>query len=448
MDPTTPDTSSSQPSSSDPSGPDADFGAARPRGARIALLTSGILVLLLTLYMVGKFLHADFKDAEVWYDAGRRVLEGRTLTNLPHYRYPPTFAVLVAPFCALGFAPFYFFWYLLNLCLLVPCVAAARAISFGPGEPAPYRSHWLPLLLVAVFAIDNLLLGQTNILIMLLVYWAFLADARRRPWLSGLPLGAAIAIKAFPAPLLAYFLYRGRLRVVAAALLSCAFFLLLVPAPARGFHRNFREVTDWGSRVVMPYLSRGEAGDWGQHSFDFGNHSLPAVARRLLTRADAGVAARQDRPLFVNFADLTESQTNWILLAAFAALGLAFIAASGWRRPSTPTERAVEYSMAVALMLLASALSWTYFFVMLLLPITVALKLFADPARLRPASIWVLRVSLWVLMLAIVLLWPAARPTQYVRAVGSLCWATVLLFAGLALARRDLRRPPEHAPAP
>ena len=143
----------------------------------------------------------------------------------------------------------------------------------------------------------------------------------------------------------------------------------------------------------------------------------------------------------MNFADLTESQTNWIVLAAFAALGLAFIAASGWRRPSTPTERAIEYSMAVALMLLASALSWTYFFVMLLLPITVALKLFADPARLRPASIWVLRVSLWVLVLAIVLLWPAARPTQYVRAAGSLCWATLLLFAGLALARRDLRRP-------
>ncbi len=448
MNRTTPDTPSSEPPTGDRPAPDA-----HSRAARTALLTAAVLALLLTLYMIGKFINSDVKDAEVWYDAGRRVLEGRTLANLPHYRYPPTFAVLVAPFCALGFAPFYFFWYLLNLWLLVPCLAAVRAICFGPGERVPLRDHWLPpllvsarsywlpLLLVAVFAIDNLILGQTNILIMLLVYWAFLADARRRPWLSGLSLGAAIAIKAFPAPLLAYFLYRGRLRIVAAALLSCAFFLLLVPAPSRGLRRNFREVSDWGRRVVMPYLSRGEAGDWGQHSFDFGNHSLPAVARRLLTRADAGVAARQDRPLFVNLADLTESQTNWILLAAFAALGIAFIAASGWRGPSSPTESAVEYSMAVALMLLASALSWTYFFVMLLLPITISLKLLADPARLRPVSVWVLRLSLWALVLAILLLYPAARPTQYVRAAGSLCWATLLLFAGLALARRDLRQP-------
>jgi hypothetical protein len=420
------------------------------RVVHIALLTAGLLVIALTVYMIGKFLRGDFKDAEVWYDAGRRVLLGKTLANLPHYRYPPTFAVLIAPFCALGFAPFYFFWYVINLWLFVLSGRLARALSFPLAGRIPLRHSWLPVLLVAVYAIDNLILGQTNILIMLLMYWSFLEDSRNRQWLSGLPLGAAIAIKAFPAPLLAYFLYRGRLRVVAAAVLSCAFFLLLYPAPARGFRRNSREVAAWAERVALPYLSRGQAGDWGQHALDFGNHSLPAVARRLLTRADASVAARRDEPLYVNIADLTHPQVNWIVLAVFAALALAFVAACGRRPPATQGERAVEYSLAIVLLLLASALSWTYFFVTLLLPVIVGLCLLAERDRLRPASAWALRIALWTLVAATLLLWPAARFTQYVRAAGSLCWATLALFVGLALARWDLRRsaPIEAPPAP
>ena len=84
-------------------------------------------MVLLTAYMAGKYLHHDFKDAEVWYDAGRRVLKGWTLANLPHYRYPPTFAVLVAPLCALGFAPFYFAWYVINLWLFGAMVVLSMA---------------------------------------------------------------------------------------------------------------------------------------------------------------------------------------------------------------------------------------------------------------------------------------------------------------------------------
>jgi len=399
-----------------------------------------LLTMLLSAYMVGKFLHHDFKDAEVWYDVGRRVLNGDSLAGLDHYRYPPTFAVLIAPLCSLGFAGFFFSWYAINLCLFFLSLRLTRLLCFQDGAPVPTRLYWLPALLVAVFAVDNLILGQTNILITALLYAAFLADQRDRQWISGLSLGAAIAIKAFPAPLLIYFLYRLRLRAFAAALVSCAFFLLVLPAPARGFARNFDEVKDWGQRVVMPYLSRGEAGDWGQHSLDFGNHSLPAVARRCLTEVDAGVAAREDRPLYVNVAHLTHSQVNLIVLALFALLALAFLAACGWRPPTCPRQRAAEYSLALLLVLLVSALSWTYFFVTLLLPITVALRLLAEPNGIRRLSLWTLRLSLWLLVLAVLLLWPAARPTQFVRAAGSLCWATLALFAGMALARRDLRR--------
>jgi hypothetical protein len=154
---------------------------------------------------------------------------------------------------------------------------------------------------------------------------------------------------------------------------------------------------------------------------------------------DVSVAARQERAMYVNVAGLTESQVNWVVLALFGVLGIGFVAACG-RRPGSAQERAVEYSMAVVLTVLVSALAWTYFFVMLLLPVTTAIWLLRTREGLRPATPWVLRAALWGLAAATVLLWPAARPTQYVRAVGSLCWAALALFVGLALARIDLRR--------
>lgn len=424
-----------------PQDPATQAGAAAPaRSARSLVTVAAVVLLAVTAVMVGKFLNGDFKDAEVWYDAGRRVLAGESLAGLPQYRYPPTFAVLVSPLCALGFPAFFFIWYAINVALFGLSLRLSVRLAGEEAAGGDLRAYWLPVVLTAVFAMDNLFLGQTNILVMACVYWALLASFRGRDWLAGLPLGAAIAIKAFPAPLMVYFLYRGRLRTVASTLASIAFFLLLVPAPARGLGRNWREVRAWGQRVVMPYLSRGEAGDWGQHSLDIGNHSVPAVARRLLSRVDASVAVRNDRPLYVNVANLSEPQVNLVVLAVFGALGIGFVAASGWRPPRSREEKAVEYSLAILLVILASALSWTYFFVMLLLPLVTAVRLLRTPRRIGAGAAWALRAALALLVMAVVLLSPSARFTQYVRAAGSLCWATVALFTGLAFARRDLRR--------
>jgi len=407
---------------------------------RAIIMIAAALCALVTAAMIGKFLARDFKDAAVWYDAGQRVLTGQTLAQLPHYRYPPTFAVLVAPLCVFGFGWFFFSWYALNVLLFGLSVRAAGSLVSPSAETGAATWRWLAALLVAVFAIDNLFLGQTNILIMVLIYGAFVEVARgracpAREWRAGLPLGGAIAIKVFPAPLLAYFLYRARVRVVGSALVWCAFFLVILPAPARGFRRNLAEVSDWGRRVVMPYLSRGQAGDWGQHALDFGNQSLAGVANRYLTRVDAQVMARRAAPIYVNLADLSPTQVNLIVLGVLGALGIAFLAACGWRRPRDAEEQVLEYSLASLLLLLSSAIAWTYFFVLLLLPVMAALRLLGRRERLRASSVWMLRAAMWALVAAILLL-----ANHYARALGSLFWATLVLFSALALARRDLRR--------
>ncbi len=411
----------------------AEETALRPALPRAAVIAAATVFGLVTVAMVGKFLHHDSKDAAVWYDVGRRVIEGRSLLRLGSYRYPPAFAVLVAPLCLLPWPAFFFTWYALNVALLVQCLRfTARLVP-----PNHARELWLPALLVVSYAVDNLFLGQTNLLMTALLYWTMVALARGREWAAGAPLGASIAMKVFTFPWVAYLVYRGRWRALASALAVCAFCLLVLPAPVRGFDRNLYEVRDWGQRVVAPYLDRGEAGDWGQHALDLGNQSLQAVLHRLLTRTDASVAARHSDAIYVNVATLTESQVNRALLAAMAVLASVFVWACGWRRPRDPRQQAVEFGMSAILLMLISAIAWTYFCVMLLLPIAVAVHLvgarYIVPLRAftRRALIW----ALWAQGLAVLSLGSA-----HARALGSLCWASVLLYAALATACREMRR--------
>ena len=84
---------------------------------RRAYIAAGVVAVLVTAVMVGKLLRGDLKDAPVWYDAGRRVLTGQSLIRLRSYRYPPTFAVLIAPLAALPFPAYFLIWHLLNLAL-------------------------------------------------------------------------------------------------------------------------------------------------------------------------------------------------------------------------------------------------------------------------------------------------------------------------------------------
>jgi hypothetical protein len=182
-------------------------------------------------------------------------------------------------------------------------------------------------------------------------------------------------------------------------------------------------------------VSRGQVGDWGQHSLDFGNQSLTAVARRLLTRVNAQVAAREGPDIYTNIADLGEGSVNAIVLAVSCLLALVLAYACGWRATQGKAQRATEYAIATTLLLLTSALAWTYFFVMLLLPATVGLRLATANRRVSARSVGALRVALVGLGAATVLL-----ASQYARAIGCLFWASLLLFAALSLAALELRR--------
>lgn len=411
--------------------------AALPRWAAGAAF---VLVLMVSIAVAARFSRGETGDMRTWYDVGRRVLAGETLVGLPEYRYPPTFAVLTAPLAALPFGVFCFLWYAINLGLFVASMRLALRLTFPAAETIPVQCYWLPGLLVAVFAVDNLILGQTNILIMALLYWSLLETSRSRGWLAGVPLGAAIAIKAFVLPVLGYFAYRRQFGALASGLCSLAFFLWLLPAPVRGFQRNVSEVNLWTRRVVLPYLAHAQPGDWGHHGLDYENQSLCAETRRILTPVDAYPEERHSpTPLRVNVANLTERQVSAGLWVMFAVLAAVFAVACKWQRPTDKDQEVLEYALVTVAVLLVSAITWSYFFVTLLLPVTAALRLLRSQERLSKASAWALRLALGGLVLATLLLLDA-----HVRALGNLCWAAVLWFTALALACRDLRTTGGH----
>ncbi len=414
----------------------------RPRAPLATWIVTAVLLALLTLVMVGKLRHHDYKDAEVWFDVGSRVLHGQPILHVQTYRYPPAFAVFVAPLCAFGWRAFFFLWYALNVGLFLWSVRLARRLAWPEESTTPSILFWLPMLLVATYAADNFLLGQANLLVTAFLFWGMAELARGREWRVGLPLAITVATKVFTLPWVAYLIFRLRWRAIVSTFLACVFFMLILPAPFRGFSRNYRETVDWGERVVAPYLSKGQAGDWGQHALDYGNQSLQAQLHRFLTHVDAQVAAREAhgaKPIYVNFAALSKTAVNVVLLVLLGLLTAGMVAACGWRWPRDFRAVAAELGMSAILVLLASGIAWTYFFVMLMLPIAAAVVLLYRPEGLRASTRRMLLIALYVHGAAVVTQWNLLGG-PYARSAGSVCWAAVVLFAALGRACWDLRR--------
>ena len=421
--------------------PERTAPAHAPRLAQLLTL----LVLAVTAVMVVKLLRHDVKDAEIWYRVGRRVLLGQPILRIPDFRYPPAFGVFVAPLCLFGLSGFFLAWYALNMGLFLLSVRWALRLVWPPaGGPAPARLHWVPALLVAVYALDNFFVGQTNIWVTFFLYWSMVELIRGREWRAGLPFAVTVATKAFTLPWIAYLIYRRHWRAAASVVLACVFFFLLLPAPFRGFSRNLAETVDWGRRVVEPYLTKGQAGDWGQHALDYEDQSLQAVLHRLLTPVNASLLVKKEAPFHVNFANFSEAAVNGTLLGLLALLAGGMVVACGLRPGHDPRLRGAELGLSVIVLMLASGLAWNYFFVMLLLPITAALAFLYRPEGVRAGTLRLLRAALYVHGIAVVLQW-RALDGPYIRALGSICWAAVLLFLALALACWDLRHAPERA---
>ncbi len=188
------------------------------------------------------------------------------------YLYPPPFLLLVMPFSRLPFHPARIAWFFLELLGLAACLILLHRIV---GE-----SSRLILLFIAFCGLtypalyENLLMGQANFLVFLLMLLGIAELIESRDLSAGALLGAAAILKMSPAILLLYLVCRRRFRAVAAAVGSALLLSILslaaVPAAWQIFFYA-KLLPSFSRRFPLVHLRV----DW------IGNHSLPALAASL-----------------------------------------------------------------------------------------------------------------------------------------------------------------------
>jgi hypothetical protein len=179
----------------------------------------------------------------------------------------PTSALLVVPLASMPPLVANRWWLAINLALLSLTGVFLKRIT-----SLPWRRIGVLVFLAIAPLHMNFLTGQVHLVMLLLVAvaaWLYFAD---RVFLCGIALGAAAALKIYPALFLLFFLVKKQWRA-AAGLLCGMLGAVLVSAGLFGVAAcriYFREILPWGLR--------GEITD----PFDTGWDSLNALLRRLL----------------------------------------------------------------------------------------------------------------------------------------------------------------------
>jgi hypothetical protein len=418
--------------------------AAPPLGPRtLTILFVAANVVLVALPLVPQlFLHGKGKDYPLWYGVGRQVLTGGPLYHdTGHgfgFLYPPFAAVLLAPFSLFGRA---FSILCIGLVNVASWWAAAKLSDRLAGAPGP-KAWWvvaLPSVIALPFIWDMYDLGQPNLMLLAIELAGLALLAARREWAAGAMFAAAAALKAFPLAVFPYLLWRRRWKAAASMALFTAAFLLVVPAPFRGFERNLTEVKTWANAMVFSANEKG-FGQRPEQNWGWKNNALIAVVHRYTRPINAEAEHPEYPPIYVNVLDLTYDQANIVLAAVAGIIGLGFIALLPPEARRTPASDGAEYALLIALMTIASPLARAYYFVWLLFPFTVLVYRAAlDPERrVRRWSAGLLIASLALFTIGVSL-----GPPHILQALGNMFWASSIIIAALAwLMRRSM------APAP
>ena len=193
----------------------------------------------------------EMADFDVYRTAANRALAGEPLYREEdgHFRfkYLPAFALAMAPFALVDREGAKVIWFALSAGLLTAFVRwSVRAL------PERRRSEpvllWLTVLFMAKFYAHELTLGQTNILLGVLLVGSLLAVQVDQPYVAGVLIGAAAFIKPYALLLLPWlgFTYGPAAALCAASVLVAG---LVLPALVYGWSGNVDQLVSWFTTV-------------------------------------------------------------------------------------------------------------------------------------------------------------------------------------------------------
>ena len=303
----------------------------------------------------------DGNDFPIYWQAARDILAGRSPyevgTGLHGYVYLPWFAWALVPLALLPLAFAAWCWYVANVACTWLAGRMLLASMRDAGVPTPPEAITLAVLpLIGAFQ-DNLMLGQANLLLLLLVALAVRGAA------GGFPIAYAAALK-MPAVVLAIPLaVRARVRSLAGIALGLVL-AIGVPLLAPG---GVERLGEWRAKVIDP----AAAGTLqGSKNID---QSPQAALRRLLVAEPAfeGHAVNVASLDPQTFA-LVSRVTSLVFLAGYCFLWLLA------PHKSSPRALLIDLALGCCAMVQLTGFNLKAQFVVLLLPAWLAASLAWD----------------------------------------------------------------------
>jgi hypothetical protein len=194
----------------------------------------------------------EMVDFNVYRTAARRAVAGEPLYRASdgHYqfKYLPAFALAMAPFAVVDPEAARITWFALSAGLLTAFLRwSVRAL------PERRRSErlllWLTVLFMAKFYAHELMLGQTNILLGVLLVGSLLAVQVDQPYVAGVLVGGAAFIKPYALLLLPWLGFTAGSTAVLSAGGALAAGLVL-PAAVYGWSGNVDQLVGWFHAVT------------------------------------------------------------------------------------------------------------------------------------------------------------------------------------------------------
>jgi hypothetical protein len=326
-----------------------------------------------------------------------------------HYRYPPLFLLLFAPFAALPLGLAAAIWVVAKIGVLVWILYAMTKRGLKPA--ATYsRLYLVSVLLITPYLIEDFRYGNAQFFIVALTISAFLI-LRDRPLLAAASFALGISIKVWPLFFLPYLAVRREWKPLAYTL-GFVVLLTLLPSVYFGLSGNFGLLAQWFAQESHTQLSESEI--W------FPNQSLRGVLMRYLTVIDYSQAPDSNYPV-INIAAMDPATVRFLWIALAGGIYIAFLFLANRRRES---DGWLDHGLAFCLLALLEPFTQKYALVVLLWPAMVAAGLVK---KLQP------RILIYgaIVLVLIQPLAPGATAQRFLQTLGMDFAAALLLTIAL-----------------
>jgi hypothetical protein len=295
-------------------------------------------------------------DAAVFFEGGRRFLHVEPLyagsSAADGFIGPPFQAMFFAPFAAIAArspVTAKLLWHALNLgCLALGVALTIRWWNAVRARAGLEHRHWLalagaPLGALLLPFLTNFEHQNLNTVLLALLSAGFWQLSAGSMLAAGALVGAATAVKAFPALLIAYLLARRYWTAGVAAIVTAGA-LNVVPVFAYG--------VDGSADLARTFVRLSSSG-WPVRG---NNQSLIAAIDRLTTNAFGDVSGVRQ------LADTPAAAAVFALAALLLAIALALSIVT---KPRTANTVAVEITTVTVLAILLSPIAWDHYWTLL-----------------------------------------------------------------------------------